>query len=496
MKNLPALAAGLATALAVGLVPTLHAQPAADFVTVSGKASYLQRIAMPPEAVLTVRVEDVSRADTSARVLAETREPFGRRQVPLAYTLQVPRATIDMRMRYALRATITVGAELLFTTTRHYPVLTQGAPKQVDLLLAAVGRSVASAMPASLTPPEPAAPIAPGSALGLTLPATFAGVLPCADCAGIAHTLTLRADGLYRLRRTYLGKPDGPFAETGRWTADSQGQKLTLSSGQATQLFALQGKDALRLLDRTGQPIPSSANLALRRTAQLDPVNDFLRLRGEFCYMADAATFTDCASGLRWPVSMSADYLTLERQYHQLRSAAGAPLLVSLEGRLVEMPAMEGPPREHLVVDKFGGAQAGENCGAAAAASGQAVSPDTPTATLQNTYWKLIELDGQAVTMLPQQQREVRITLSSDGSRVTGFSGCNQVMGSWQQNDQALGFTQIAGTLMACEPPIAALETKVLEMLATTTGQRIEGQQLSLLNGTQVLARFEAVYLR
>jgi heat shock protein HslJ/uncharacterized lipoprotein NlpE involved in copper resistance len=400
-----------------------------------------------------------------------------------------------MRMRYALRATITVGAELLFTTTRHYPVLTQGAPKQVDLLLAAVGGSVASAMPASLTPPAPAAPIAPGSALGLTLPATFAGVFPCADCAGIAHTLTLRADGLYRLRRTYLGKPDGPFAETGRWTTDTQGQRLTLGSGRDSQFFALQDKDTLRLLDRTGRPITSSANLELRRTTQLDPVNDFLRLRGEFRYLADAASFTDCASGLRWPVSMSADYLALERQYHQLRSAAGAPLLVSLEGRLVEMPAMEGPPREHLVVDKFGGAQAGENCGAAAA-SGQAVSPDTPTASLQNTYWKLIELGGQAVTMLPQQQREVRITLSSDGSRVTGFSGCNQVMGSWQQNGQALRFTQMAGTRMACQPPMAALETQVLEVLASTTGQRIEGQQLSLLNGTQVLARFEAVYLR
>lgn len=30
----------------------------------------------------------------------------------------------------------------------------------------------------------------------LALPATFAGVMPCADCAGIAQTLTLRADGL------------------------------------------------------------------------------------------------------------------------------------------------------------------------------------------------------------------------------------------------------------------------------------------------------------
>ena len=402
MKNLSAFAAGLATALAVGLAPTLHAQPEA--------------------------------------------------------------------------------------------VLTQGVPKHVDLLLAAVDHASGSAMPAPATPPSaPAAPTVSGRVLGFASPATFAGVLPCADCTGIAHTLTLRADGLYRLRRTYLGKPDGPFAEIGRWTADTQGQRLTLDSGRDSQFFALQGKDTLRLLDRTGQPIPSSANLELRRTAQLDPVNEALRLRGEFRYLADAASFTDCASGLRWPVSMSADYLALERQYRQLRSAAGTPLLVSLEGRLVVLPAMEGPAREQLVVDKFGSAQAGACDGAA---SGQAVSPDIPTATLQNTYWKLIALDGQPVTMLPQQQREVRITLSSDGSRVMGFSGCNQLMGSYQQNGHALRFSQMAGTRMACQPSIAALETKVRQMLATTTGQRIEGQQLSLLNGTQVLARFEAVYLK
>lgn len=42
----------------------------------------------------------------------------------------------------------------------------------------------------------------PASAPGLALPASFVGILPCADCAGIAQTLSLREDGLYRMRRT------------------------------------------------------------------------------------------------------------------------------------------------------------------------------------------------------------------------------------------------------------------------------------------------------
>ena len=36
----------------------------------------------------------------------------------------------------------------------------------------------------------------------------------------------------------------------------------------------------------------------------------------------------------------------------------------------------------------------------------------------------------------------------------------------------------------------------VLKMLDATTAYRIEGEQLTLLGGDQVLARFEAVYLR
>ena len=124
-------------------------------------------------------------------------------------------------------------------------------------------------------------------AMPVPVPATFAGVMPCADCPGVAQTLTLRADGLYRLRRTYLGKPDGPYSELGRWKLNAAGTLLMLRGETDTLLFAVapsggEGEDMLRLLDRGGQPIESDANLALRRTAELDPV-----------------AFTDCDGGVR-----------------------------------------------------------------------------------------------------------------------------------------------------------------------------------------------------
>lgn len=340
-------------ALGLGVASGAQAQAAGDVITVSGSAAYRERIAMPPDAVLTVRIEDVSRADAPARLLAEVREVFGARQVPIGFALTVPRSAIDPRARYSLRATITVGGALRFTTATHHAVLTAGAPDKVELLLVAVP----TALPTSPAPATAAAP-----KLGFALPATFAGVLPCADCAGVAHTLTLRADGLYRLRRTYLGKPGEPVADVGRWTADWAGRQLLLGRGEATQRFTVVDGQTLRQLDRLGQPIRSAANLELRRTAQVDAITEPLRWRGEFFYMADAATFTDCGSGLRWPVAMAGDYLAAERRYTQTRSAPGAPVVVSFDGRLEVLPAMEGPPREHMVVDRFGGAEPAGNC--------------------------------------------------------------------------------------------------------------------------------------
>lgn len=46
------------------------------------------------------------------------------KSLSIAYSLKVPGTAIDPNGRYALRATITVGGELRFTTTRRYPALT------------------------------------------------------------------------------------------------------------------------------------------------------------------------------------------------------------------------------------------------------------------------------------------------------------------------------------------------------------------------------------
>ena len=102
-------------------------------------ATYRERILLPPGHVLSVRVEDVSRADAPAEVLAEHRETLAGRAPPYQATLGFPRSQIDPRHTYAVRAEIRDSAGALrFTTDTRHAVLTQGAPAEAEIVMVGV----------------------------------------------------------------------------------------------------------------------------------------------------------------------------------------------------------------------------------------------------------------------------------------------------------------------------------------------------------------------
>jgi len=106
---------------------------------VSGTVTYRQRIALPPTAVLIVRLIDVSRADAPSATIAEDRIDMAGKQVPVSFEFAYDRVKIQERNRYAMRAEIRDGDRLLFTTDTSYPVITQGNPRTVEIVLAQVG---------------------------------------------------------------------------------------------------------------------------------------------------------------------------------------------------------------------------------------------------------------------------------------------------------------------------------------------------------------------
>lgn len=93
--------------------------------TVTGSLYYLERIALPPDAVLEVVVADVSLADAPAKTLGRTTmAPAG--QAPIAFQVHYDDSAVQSSHRYAVRATIRVAGGLLYATTQNHPVLTGG----------------------------------------------------------------------------------------------------------------------------------------------------------------------------------------------------------------------------------------------------------------------------------------------------------------------------------------------------------------------------------
>jgi len=98
-------------------------------------------------------------------------------------------------------------------------------------------------------------------------PASYEGVLPCADCLGIYHEVNLHADGTYYFNSRYIGK-DGSRYITGNWQLEDDGSVLVLQRTDNSDVyFAVQNQDTLEMLDKMGRPIPSSLNYQLQRFA-------------------------------------------------------------------------------------------------------------------------------------------------------------------------------------------------------------------------------------
>jgi putative lipoprotein len=105
---------------------------------ITGTVTYRVHMALPANAAIDIRLEDVSRVDRPA-IVAENIFAAEGKQVPIPFQLPYSPGDIQASHRYQLRAQIMAGDKLLFVTTTAYPVLTNGAPSTVNMVLQPVG---------------------------------------------------------------------------------------------------------------------------------------------------------------------------------------------------------------------------------------------------------------------------------------------------------------------------------------------------------------------
>jgi uncharacterized lipoprotein YbaY len=94
----------------------------------TGDVTYRQRIALPPGSVIEVQLQEASRADAPAQVIASQTITTNGENVPIPFVLTYDPAQIDPRFTYVLSVRITVDGELRWVNTGRYAVLTGGNP--------------------------------------------------------------------------------------------------------------------------------------------------------------------------------------------------------------------------------------------------------------------------------------------------------------------------------------------------------------------------------
>jgi heat shock protein HslJ len=93
---------------------------------------------------------------------------------------------------------------------------------------------------------------------------------------------------------------------------------------------------------------------------------------------------------------------------------------------------------------------------------------------LRGTNWVMVSASGEKIARPPS------IRLDPEQPRVSGFSGCNRMMGSFELDGARLSFGGAASTRMACIGPGEDVEQRFLQAYGAVRGWRIEGGELLL----------------
>jgi putative lipoprotein len=117
-----------------------------DFLTLTGTVVLRQPAGLPADSLLTVTLEDVSRADAPAVTLAQTQTNLHGQQAPIGFSLVYPGPAVQPGAIYAVRARLMLGDQLLYTTTEQ---------NRVDALSPAPIQLVMDAVSAPTQPPTP-----------------------------------------------------------------------------------------------------------------------------------------------------------------------------------------------------------------------------------------------------------------------------------------------------------------------------------------------------
>lgn len=161
----------------------------------------------------------------------------------------------------------------MFPTQRKHVAGAGAGPAPSGAATAALFAVFLAASAASGATPATRSPIGP-------LPATFVGVLPCANCRGIRHQLDLLPNARFAesIERQHGGDSREIDLVHGIWWVSEDGSRLTLDAGNdadgedVRSVWRVKDARTLRMLDPPGDSIAPEHGDELTRADSLPPV--------------------------------------------------------------------------------------------------------------------------------------------------------------------------------------------------------------------------------
>lgn len=423
-----------------------------------GTLAYRERMALPPQVVVSAQLflpnSDVSFASSLA---------YAQGQVPVPFRIHYLAKDAE-NASVQLRAALMHENDALFATAE---------PVSVSL-----DSEISPAVVLQRSLPGEADP-AP-----LMVPAQFKGKRQNKQNS-TEFTLYLEPDGLYLLNQSKDGKET---LTGGSWKQIDRNHTLQLAQASGSPLSASLRPAGSLLLTTPAAP---GGEVELKPIVAALPQTPF-RIRGIFHMNKGQALLRECTTGLEYAIKTSSQaYDTLKAAWDKGKSEDG--LLVEVEGVLRYRNGAPAPttdvhsPRKgeqdaHLLeIAQFMGAYPGQTC-------------DKPyaLASLENTYWRLISVKGQAAQTFPDQT-EPHLILRSK-KEAAGSDGCNNFFMQWQSKGSEISFKAGGSTLMLC-PQGEEQSRQMLDSLTKANSWQITGSVLELRQDAKPVATFEAVAL-
>ena len=125
------------------------------------------------------------------------------------------------------------------------------------------------------------------------------------------------------------------------------------------------------------------------------------------------------------------------------------------------------------------------------ACSGAENAEPLADASFAGTYWKVVSIAEEPITH-PSNNRLIYIVFYEEDNRISGYAGCNNVIGNYVLNDPDRISMLAASTKMLCED-FMDVEQKFLTVLTEADYYKVEGNKLSITTFNKVVAIFERV---